>query len=186
MTTYAAPASFGFGESKKTLNAKGASEANIRAHVSRSFAMYDTNAKGFLDRDDLKCAFASLTGSVPSKREVRHVFDQCSHGDQVGEIRGLPWHVFGKYMEERLASESSNGETHFARCERARSVFRAFDVTKAGYLTMEDTLRAFKTAVPGVSPEIVADVFREADVDSDGKVGAEAFEKLFTAGSLPR
>jgi Ca2+-binding EF-hand superfamily protein len=47
-------------------------------------------------------------------------------------------------------------------------------------------LRAFKTAVPGVSPEIVADVFREADVDSDGKVGAEAFEKLFTAGSLPR
>lgn len=98
----------------------------------------------------------------------------------------MPWHVFGKYMEERLASESSNGETHFARCERARSVFRAFDVTKAGYLTMEDTLRAFKTAVPGVSPEIVADVFREADVDSDGKVGAEAFEKLFTAGSLPR
>ena len=177
MTTAMAPASFGFDESKM---AGGSSGAILRDQISRSFTTYDSNKKGYLTRDDLKCAFASLIGSIPSRREVTHMLSLCS-----GDDEGVSLNVFGLYMLDRL-HEMHDGESHYQRCERARTVFRAFDVKQAGYLTLEDTLNAFALAVPGVSPEIVTDVFREADVDGVGKVTYDLFEKMYSAGSMAR
>jgi len=147
----------------------------LRERIARTFHTHDTDATGFLDRHGFKCAFASLVGSVPSKLEVEHVFERNAR---------LGLEVFAGYLERRLANENeTSDDSWYARNEKARVVFRAFDSKQAGYLTLEDAEEAFKTVLPGISREIVCDVFREADEDGDGKVGLEAFSKIFLRGS---
>ena len=57
----------------------GPSRAVIREHIAQSFKRFDEGDKGWLDRHDLKCAFASLTGYKPSAAELRHVMGQGGH-----------------------------------------------------------------------------------------------------------
>ena len=70
-----------------------------------------------------------------------------------------------------------------SRAEHVRSIFRAFDVRRAGYISLDDAIDAFAVAVPAVSPAVVADVFAAADVDGDGKVSREEFAALLAGGS---
>ena len=106
---------------------------------------------------------------------------------------------FSPYMLDRLSSsraattgERDEGEDEdedakarredARRTIRARAVFDAFDARRVGHLTLEDAVAAFATAAPATPCGVVADVFREADVDDDGKVTFEEFKGVFLGG----
>ena len=80
----------------------GPSRAVIREHIAQSFKRFDENDKGWLDRHDLKCAFASLTGYKPSATELSHLIQKCPAG-QVDQRH------FAAYMEERLVGTAAVG-----------------------------------------------------------------------------
>ena len=164
---------------------EGPSRAVIREHIAQSFKRFDENDKGWLDRHDLKCAFASLTGYKPSKLELSHLTQKCPAGQ-------VDHRHFAAYMEERLigsipppaggrrgrtgtedargggggdasttstSTSTSSPHSHslftspHARMEHVRRVFKAFDVRRAGYLSMEDAVAAFAVAAPSVWDE---------------------------------
>lgn len=119
----------------------GPSRAVIREHIAQSFKRFDDGDKGWLNRHDLKCAFASLTGYKPSALELQHVMERCPAG-QVDQRH------FAGYMEERLTGgragahyDASSPSLH-ARMEHVRRVFKAFDARHAGYVSLEDAVAA--------------------------------------------
>ena len=149
----------------------GPSLAAMREHIKESFKRFDDGDKGWLNRHDLKCAFASLTGAKPSSAELEMILSRCP-------ARQVDLRLFAAYMEERLTGEG-RGTSPYARMEHARRIFKAFDVRRAGYVSLDDAVKAFATVAPSVTPGVVADVFREADVDGDGRVSREEFIGVF-------
>jgi Ca2+-binding EF-hand superfamily protein len=164
----------------------------LAERIARSFKRFDAGDKGWLDAHDLKCAFASLVGCKPSKEELRAMTSSCPRGE-VDLFR------FSPYMLDRLSSsraattgERDEGEDEdedakarredARRTIRARAVFDAFDARRVGHVTLEDAVAAFATAAPATPCGVVADVFREADVDDDGKVTFEEFKGVFLGG----
>jgi Ca2+-binding EF-hand superfamily protein len=107
----------------------GPSRAVTREHIAQSFRRFDAGDKGWLDRHDLKCAFASLTGYKPSALELQHIAARCPAG-QVDQRH------FAAYMEERLMGGDGGrniyGAPPHGRSEHVRRVFKAFDVRHAG------------------------------------------------------
>lgn len=150
----------------------GPTPAELRARVAECFRAYDRDDKGWLDRRELKCAFAALTGHPPSKQEADHVQSRCPRGE-------VDLRFFAAYMEDRL---SPGGRGPASPAEHVRSIFRAFDARHAGYISLDDAIDAFAVAAPAVSPAVVADVFAAADVDGDGKVSREEFAGILLAG----
>ena len=80
---------------------------------------------------------------------------------------------FAAYMEDRLASRAASP------AERCRAVFGAFDAHRVGFITLTDALAAFALAAPRVPAVVVEDLFREADEDGDGRVGFDAFARVY-------
>ena len=151
----------------------GPTPAELRARIAECFRAYDRDDKAWLDRRELECAFAALTGHPPAEQEADHVQSRCARGE-------VDFRFFSAYMEDRL---SPDGRGPTSRAEHVRSIFRAFDVRRAGYISLDDAIDAFAVAVPAVSPAVVADVFAAADVDGDGKVSREEFAALLAGGS---
>ena len=56
---------------------------------------------------------------------------------------------------------------------------------RAGYISLEDALRAFAAAAPSVCAGVVSDVFAEADVDGDGRVSGEEVASVFHGRNTP-
>ena len=130
------------------------------------FKAHDAGDKGWLTREDLACAFASLTGHEPSDAELDLVRGRCPRGE-------VDLRHFAAYMEDRLASRAASP------AERCRAVFGAFDARRVGFITLTDALAAFALAAPRVPAVVVEDLFREADEDGDGRVGFDAFARVY-------
>ena len=97
----------------------GPRRAALHEHIASSFKHFDSGDKGWLDRHDLKCAFASLTGYKPSALEIQHITARCPNGE-------VDLRHFAAYMEERMTSRGETSEEHMRR------VFKAFDLRHAG------------------------------------------------------
>ena len=78
------------------------------------------------------------------------------------------------------AKDTSQRAVH----ERTIATFRAFDRNDRGYITLEDAVIGFRRVAPGVGEGVVADVFREADLDGDGKVTFKDYARI-TLGHVP-
>eukprot|EP00698_Gefionella_okellyi_P012864 TRINITY_DN3498_c0_g1_i3.p3 TRINITY_DN3498_c0_g1~~TRINITY_DN3498_c0_g1_i3.p3 ORF type:complete len:108 (+),score=29.71 TRINITY_DN3498_c0_g1_i3:240-563(+) len=65
--------------------------------------------------------------------------------------------------------------------EDIRFIFRAFDTKFSGTLRVDDALAAFARSMPSVSPQVVMEIFAEADTDGDGLVTLTDFERILTA-----
>ena len=134
-----------------------------RDHICESFKAFDEGAKGWLARHDLKCAMASLTGYKPSRIEVDCIFRDSADG-RVDLAR------FVSYMEGKLALRDPD--------EHVRTLFKAFDTRRAGFISVTDALKAFAQAAPSVPEGVVCDVFAEVDNDGDGKVSCLDFASM--------
>ena len=135
--------------------------------VTASFKHFDGGAKGFLDRGEAKLAFISVLGYKPSKFELNSLFTE--------EEVSLP--AFNRVMSARLR--------HVDPTDRVRDTFRAFDISRTGYLTLEDlhaALAAVKSSSGGgggslaLPVQTISEMFEEADQDCDGRISFRDFE----------
>ncbi|CAM9664724.1 unnamed protein product [Choristocarpus tenellus] len=92
------------------------------------FQAFDQGGKGFLDKDDLKCAITALTGSRPTKYEVKRLLDAAIV--QEPACPGVTQTFFLESMSVRIAQVDP--------AEEVREIFRAFDKRGRGFLTKED------------------------------------------------
>ena len=152
------------------------SDAEVAKSVAASFKAFDSGDKGWLNKHDLKCAFISLVGRKPDAREVSTMRDLCPRGE-------VDLRHFRMFMEPGLvaaAKDTSQRAVH----ERTIATFRAFDRNDRGYITLEDAVIGFRRVAPGVGEGVVADVFREADLDGDGKVTFKDYARILNLGQL--
>ena len=153
--------------------------------VLETFHNADEGRKGFLTNEDLKVAFVALFGYKPSKNEVAQLIAKCSRlsSDQ-SLIRS---------SEDSRIEQTNNthhiGMTleHFTEIAKAkipaedydddiRQMFIAFDVMCRGFITLDVAKRVFQQSAPFLDSVTVEKLFREADMDRDGRVSYRDFE----------
>lgn len=138
-------------------------DPTIKKNVEESFKRYDEGSKGWLSRQDLKCAMASLTGYKPSKVEVENIM----RGTKDEQIC---LQVFQRHMEEKLAMLDPD--------ERVRRLFKAFDIRCCGFISRDDLRSVFAESLPSIPITVVDEVFDEVDADGDGRVSCREFESM--------
>ena len=143
-------------------------ESRIMRDCEEAFEAADNDRKGYLTAEDYKVAILSLFGYKPSKYEVDAVWrDKIGTSD--GSQAGLTKEQFVSLAAGRIIRGDNEAFT--------RQVFTAFDVACRGFIQREDCLRAFRTVAPRlVASERVPDLFREADLNDDGRVSYRDFE----------
>lgn len=134
--------------------------------LGRSFRSKDTAGAGRLAGVDLACAFAAATGRKPADAEI----------EALTGVAGSEWvdeTAFVRHLGERARRHGQR--------ERLRECFRSIDGRRKGCLTRDDARREFSQVAPTVPPEVVDEVFDEADQDGDGRVGWRDFESLISS-----
>ena len=147
----------------------------MKARVAASFKAFDSGDKGWLNKHDLKCAFISLVGRKPTPAVLARMRDACPRGEV--ELRH-----FRAFLEPGLSADARDLGPAAAR-DRARAAFDAFDRNRRGYVTLRDVVHGFARVAPGVPEGVVADVFREADADGDGRVAFGDYARVVGLGS---
>ena len=143
-------------------------ESRILRDCEEAFEAADNDRKGYLTAEDYKVAILSLFGYKPSKYEVDTVW-RDKRGASDGSQAGLTKEQFVSLAAERIIRRDKEAVT--------REVFTAFDVACRGFIQREDCLRAFRTVAPClVESERVPDLFREVDLNEDGRVSYRDFE----------
>ena len=163
------------GERDKNGGTSTSGDAEVKARVAASFKAFDSGDKGWLNKHDLKCAFISLVGRKPTPAELARMRDACPRGEV--ELRH-----FRAFLEPGLSADARDLGPAAAR-DRARAAFDAFDRNRRGYVTLRDVVHGFARVAPGVPEGVVADVFREADADGDGRVVFGDYARVVGLGS---
>lgn len=150
--------------------------------ILETFHNADEGRKGFLTNDDLKVAFVALFGYKPSKNEVEQLMARCSRlpSDQL---------LIKRSEDEQTPDTSHAGMSleHFTEIAKAkilaedyddeiRQTFIAFDVMCRGFITLDIAKRVFQQVAPFLDSVTVEKLFREADMDRDGRVSYRDFE----------
>jgi len=89
------------------------SQSAARRRIAESFREFDDGSKGWLTRNDLKCAVACLVGYKPSKVELGEILRAVPEGSVLDEA------AFTACMEWRLGIQDPD--------ERIRQIFKSFD-----------------------------------------------------------
>ena len=126
-----------------------------------------------LRRYEAKCAMAQLLGYRPSKREVGRLLERAGVPPE-GEIGRA---AFADGMEASLRAQD--------RGEQIRRVFKAFDLTSAGFISRRDLHLVFARCAPAVPAATIDEVFAEVDADGDGRVSGPEFTAMMLFGGAP-
>lgn len=163
--------------------------------ILETFHNADEGKKGFLTNEDLKVAFVSLFGYKPSRNEVEQLMaknqtQRAVSSDSIWlssdqlltrkpanyEIKqtpnatpvGMCLEHFTEIAKTKILAEDSDDEI--------RQMFIAFDVMCRGFITLDITKRVFQQVAPFLDSVTVEKLFREADMDRDGRVSYRDFE----------
>ena len=153
--------------------------------ILETFHNADEGGKGFLANEDLKVAFVALFGYKPSKSEVGQLMAKCRSlpSDQSRIKRsedsriernpdtphvGMSLEHFTEIAKAKILAEDFDDEI--------RQMFIAFDVMCRGFITLDIAKRVFQQVAPFLDPVTVEKLFREADMDRDGRVSYRDFE----------
>ena len=143
--------------------------------IEDAFARWDRGSKGELSRHEARCAFISVLGYRPSKRDLDAMFrvvrgptggaeddddDAAADGERqltcdLEHFRAVTW--------ERFALQD--------RDDVIRHAFRAFDVDQTGYISRARARQVFQDVAPFIPDHVVDQVFDEVDIDQDGRLG---------------
>ena len=135
-----------------------------RRYIKEAFHSADEGRKGFLNRDDLKVAIASLFGYKPSKYEVNELMFSAN----MDKCPGLSLERFIAIASAKLVAQDLDDEI--------RQMFLAFDLECRGFITVENAKKIFFTVAPFVGKDIVEKVFMEIDSDKDERISFRDFE----------
>lgn len=132
--------------------------------LRRCFKDFDEGGKGYLNKEDVELAMSALFGVMPTGFQV----DQVLRSDV--DCAGITEETFVNLMAAKLR--------HLDADDVLRQTFNAFDRSKKGYLTLQDTLKVFQYVNPSVSAQTVYDCFQYGDTDCDGRIGFQEFCRL--------
>mmetsp|Transcript_8236 Transcript_8236/g.21018 ORF Transcript_8236/g.21018 Transcript_8236/m.21018 type:complete len:155 (+) Transcript_8236:246-710(+) len=146
------------------------SQSAARRSIADSFREFDDGSKGWLTRNDLKCAVACLVGYKPSKVELGEILRAVPEGSVLDEA------AFTACMEWRLGIQDPD--------ERIRQIFKSFDYRCSGFISSDDLLKVFTNCVPHIPHETARQVFDEIDSDRDGRVSLREFVSIMKFGRV--
>mmetsp|Transcript_1102 Transcript_1102/g.3132 ORF Transcript_1102/g.3132 Transcript_1102/m.3132 type:complete len:220 (+) Transcript_1102:53-712(+) len=136
-----------------------------------AFDLFDTDHSGVISARELRAAMRSL-GLNPTREEIRKII---THGDVDGD---------GNIdLDEFLAMMALQLDEKASRAKMLR-VFAALDRDKRGSISVNDLTTVSASLGDSLEPEDAEQMLKEADIDSDGRVGAEDFLKLTKALGL--
>lgn len=146
--------------------------STVQQHVHDTFALVDTNHKGYLTRHDLKCAIILLLGYTPSHIEINALLsaaDCYSPADRLTIDRFVP------LLSRRIEQLDT---LHYYQ-----QLFGVFDVDGRGFIRRDDWLRVCGsvTVAGAVDRDMLCSVFDVCDVDGDGVVSYREFDRLMSA-----
>ena len=163
--------------------------------IAETFHNSDEGKKGYLTNEDLKVAFVALFGYKPSKNEGEQLMAKAQTQQEVSLASSrLPSNqqLIRKYEDSRIgqmphATPVGMPLEHFTEIAKAkilaedsddeiRQTFIAFDVMCRGFITLDIAKRIFQQVAPFLDSVTVEKLFREADMDRDGRVSYRDFE----------
>ncbi|KAL9972221.1 hypothetical protein ACROYT_G018487 [Oculina patagonica] len=163
--------------------------------IVETFHNADEGKKGHLTNEDLKVAFVALFGYKPSKNEVEQLMakTQTQQTVSLASSRLPSSQPLTKKSEDSRTEQNPDATyvgmslEHFTEIAKAkilaedsddeiRQMFIAFDVMCRGFITLDIAKRVFQQVAPFLDSVTVEKLFREADMDRDGRVSYRDFE----------
>ena len=123
----------------------------------------DKNFDGMLTRDEIIEGLKKL-GSKDPEEEADHLFE-VADADESGNIT---------FSEFCAAAMDKATLLHRPRLEAA---FNMFDKNKNGKISFQELKEMLKGS-QGYKDEIFVDLIKECDIDGDGEINFEEFEKM--------
>ncbi|GMT36621.1 hypothetical protein PFISCL1PPCAC_27918, partial [Pristionchus fissidentatus] len=130
-----------------------------------AFDFFDENKDGCITKEELHLAM-NKCGQRPSKLDIALIMSQGDHDDNgvitFDEFAAL---MKGKYTRGRYTYT------------QLREQFELFDKDKDGFIEKTEMIDIVRELALGASfpRDVIEQLFREADVDGDGKISFEEF-----------
>ena len=138
--------------------------AEEKRQIAETFHNADVEKKGFLTNEDLKVAFVALFGFKPTKREVEHLME----ASRAKGLPGMPLDTFLEIAKTKVLAQDSDDDI--------RQMFIAFDTKCCGFITLDAAKKVFLQVAPFLDAMTIEKIFREADLNRDGRVSYRDFE----------
>ncbi len=155
--------------------------------IAAAFVQFDSGAKGYLTRHEIRAAHLSLLGHAPSLLELDALAPkpkpegEAREGDASAEARapGVALPELCDWLERKLGAQDAD--------ELTRKAFRAFDTQGRGFIGLDDLEAVMAEVAPHVPAATVRLIFSQADANRDGRVSFRDFASVMGArpiGSL--
>ena len=147
--------------------------------IKGAFNIADTSRDGFLTRKEYKIAVTALLGYKPSKYETDRLLSEHGQDHHLADgsiVKGIPFETFKSLMLPKLQHRDSD--------EIIRQIFLALDIQCRGFLTIEEVTQAFHEVIPAMPQDQVKQLFKEIDMDEDGRISYKDFELMMKQQKL--
>ena len=147
--------------------------------IKGAFDIADTSREGFLTRKEYKVAVTALLGYKPSKYETDRLLSEHGTDHHLVDgsiVKGITFETFKSLMLPKLQHRDND--------EIIRQVFLALDIQCRGFLTIEDVTQAFHEVIPTMPQDQVKQLFKEIDMDEDGRISYKDFELMMKQQKL--
>jgi Ca2+-binding EF-hand superfamily protein len=133
--------------------------------IEHVFKVFDANASGAIDRDEMSFALKALGWGKVTDDDVSQIFLEF---DSTGNKTQMDQTEFAALVRSRQRDPDGPEEIHAA--------FRLFDADSKGRLSAADLKRVGELATGRPVPDdLVAEILRLADADGDGVLSFEEF-----------
>ena len=153
-------------------NVTGSQKETLR----RKFQEFDKNHDGFLDKEELNCAFKSLSEiakaqdvmkkSVKIDKEMIEDLIQQIDIDNTGQINYEQWLTMCLDIDMHMSDEMLD------------VVFDHFDVNQDGFITMACIQETFRRQLKDISDDDILEFMIEYDKDGDGQIDKDEFKSM--------
>ncbi len=135
-----------------------------RKEYKEAFDMFDKDGSGHISVEEIHRVMKNM-GNEMSKEEIKSMISDLDQ-DGSGEI---DFEEFITFMQRTAVQEDISEEEEVIRA------FQTFDKDGNGYLTCDEFKYILTNLGDKFSPEDVAEIFNEADLNHDGKIEYREF-----------
>ncbi|XP_063728434.1 uncharacterized protein LOC134855993 [Symsagittifera roscoffensis] len=150
-------------DSQKLISTLSASQI---AEFKEAFDLFDVNGQGSIGFSELQTCLTKM-GFAPDPTEIRNMIDEVDESGR-GE---LDFNAFCELMARRMQDDDDEDEV-------IAKQFRIFDRDQDGFVGPVEMFVVFQELGAPLTFDEVEEIISRADVDNDGKLGYEDFEKV--------
>ncbi|PHJ25911.1 ef hand domain-containing protein [Cystoisospora suis] len=170
--------------------------------IFKAFTLFDRDGDGRIDLRELRSACLALgvqsndyTNDVLLRRFGTKREEEEGEGrgeDKKGELFTsssslyfFTFESFQKFLIDEWRHKHEGQKTQTSQ-EEIEEIFHLFDTSHKGYITVEDVKRAGASVGSDLSVEDIALMVREGDLDQDGRLSLQDFQRIFKRVFLDR